>query len=136
VTEKHATRGDHHHFCANEGWTEVRSTHHVTFKLVLPDGVVLRTRLSRKPDSTVYGPSVFAHVLRDQLKVSADQFWACADDGMPPDRGFRQATPQETLPAEIVYLLASKVGLSEAEIADMSRDEAIARMNQFWTEGS
>lgn len=136
MTEKRATRGDHSHFCATEGWTEARSTHHETFKLALPDGTVLRTRLSRKPGSTVYGASIFRRALHDQLKVNLGEFWACVDDGVLPDRGFPQTVPKETLPAEIVYMLAAKVGLSEDEIAGMSRDEAITRMNQFWAEGS
>ena len=38
---------------------------------------------------------------------------------------------RETLPAEIVYMLAAKAGLSEDEIARMSRDEAIARTSHF-----
>ncbi|WP_231331918.1 hypothetical protein [Actinomadura graeca] len=43
--------------------------------------------------------------------------------------------PKDALPADLIYLLISKVGLSEPEVARMSRDEAIARLQKHWTEG-
>jgi len=36
----------------------------------------------------------------------------------------------------LVHLLISRLGLSSAEIALMSREEAIGRMQQFWSEPS
>jgi hypothetical protein len=46
-------------------------THHVTYELDLPDGRILRTRISHPPGRTTYGPSsLWAHVPRDQLQVS------------------------------------------------------------------
>jgi hypothetical protein len=76
------TRKDHQNYCLNEGWTQIRnargkSGHHVTFELTLPDGRVLRTRISHPPNRQTYGPSMWAHILRDQLHVSEDEFWAC-----------------------------------------------------------
>ncbi len=41
--------------------------------------------------------------------------------------------PSGALPAEVVYLLISRVGLTEAEVAAMSKDEAIARLRCHWT---
>jgi hypothetical protein len=44
--------------------------------------------------------------------------------------------PTEALPAELVYLLKNRVGLAEAEIAQLSKDGAVARLNQNWATGS
>lgn len=134
------TRADHDNFCRAEGWREVRDsqgrtgTHHVTYELDLPDGRTLRTRISHPPDRTDYGPALWSHILRDQLVVSEAEFWACVNDGKLPDRGI-PAAPPEALPADLVHLLRTRVRLSDAEIAAMSRSEAIARLQQFWSAG-
>jgi hypothetical protein len=132
------TRKDHDTFCRVEGWRLVRDargrtgTHHITYELDLPDGRTLRTRVSHPPDRSGYGPSLFKHILRDQLDVDEGEFGACVRDGSKPDRGL-PAISQAALPAEVVHLLISRVGLQESEVAAMSRDEAIARLQRFWT---
>ncbi len=135
------TRKDHQAFCEAEGWLRVRDargragTHHVTYELALPDGRVLRTRISHPVDRSDYGPGLWSHILRDQLQVSEAEFWACVRDGVTPDRGVRQI-PAAALPADLVRVLISRVGLSDAEVAAMSKDEAIARLERYWTSGS
>jgi hypothetical protein len=134
------TRKDHHVFCQVEQWRPVRDargrtgTHHLTFELELADGRTLRTRISHPPDRTDYGSSLWRHILRDQLDVDEPTFWACAQDGIRPQRGV-PAPPTESLPADLVFLLISRVGVTEAEVAEMSRDDAVARIQQFWSEG-
>jgi hypothetical protein len=134
------TRADHETFCRTEGWRLVRDardrtgTHHRTYELDLPDGRILRTRVSHPPDRTDYGPSLWQHILRDQLAVSPEQFWRCVRDGIPPGRTL-PAVPAGAMPAEVVHLLLAKVGLSEAEVAAMTREQAVARLNRYWTEG-
>ena len=87
------TRADHEKFCQVEGWQRVRDAkgragvHNVTYELVLWDGQVLRTRISHPPDRTTYGPAIWSHLLRDQLKVDQYAFWACVKEGKLPDRG-------------------------------------------------
>jgi len=136
-----ATREDHERFCRAEGWRRVRDakgrtgTHHVTYELTLPDGQILRTRISRPPDRTAYGDSLWSHILRDQLKVTQDVFWACLRDGTLPDRGV-PAVPAEALPADLVHLLLTRVGLTEDEIRQLTKMEAIARLQRYWTEGT
>lgn len=135
-----ATRSDHDKFCWIEGWRKVRDargrsgTHHVTYELDLPDGRILRTRVSHPVDRSDYGPSLWSHILRDQLAVSETEFWSCVRDGIRPARGVPVA-PQEALPADLVYLLITRVGLAEDEVAKMSKDEAVARLQRYWTEG-
>lgn len=119
-------------------------THHVTYELDLPDGRTLRTRISHPdtsgpaapdlPDRTDYGRSLFAHILRDQLAVSVEEFWACVSDGVIPARGGPVPLPA-SIPADLVHLLIYRVGLHEEEVRAMSRDQAIARAQHYWSEG-
>lgn len=135
------TRQDHEKFCGIEGWTPVRDargrtgTHHVTYELHLPDGRVLRTRISHPPDRTTYGSGLWSHILRDQIGVTEEEFWACVRDGVKPDRGVPEA-PSEALPAELVDLLLVRVGLADAEVAAMTKAEAVARLDRYWIEGT
>ena len=134
------TRSDHQRFCETEGWTEVRDArgktgHHVTFELALPDGSILRTRISHPSNRSTYGSSLWSHILRDQLGVDEATFWACVNDGTVPDRG-GSTEPRESLPAGLVAVLLRQVGLPESEVASMTRDQAIARVNEYWTTGA
>jgi len=135
------TRADHERFCRTEGWRRVRNargrtgTHHVTFELDLPDGRVLRTRISHPVDRTDYGPALWRHIVSDQLQVTEEQFWACVLDGIRPPRDAPIPTAP-SLPADLVHLLMIKVHLTEAEIATMTREQALARLARYWTEGS
>ncbi|WP_328806961.1 cytotoxic translational repressor of toxin-antitoxin stability system [Nocardiopsis coralli] len=123
-----------------EGWTPVRSargrtgTHHITYELALADGRVLRTRISRPADRSDHGKSMWAHILRDQLEVDEDTFWSCVQEGVRPDRGVPEV-PVGALPADLVHLLMTNLGLDGAEVARMSKEEAVARLQRYWMEG-
>lgn len=121
----------------NEGWHQVPSTHHDTYELDLPDGRVLRTRISRPPDKTTYGARMWAHILRDQLAVTAGEFWACVRDGVAPDRR-PDDVPEEVddaIPVEVAELLVGRVGLTRRDLVGMTREEAISRLNEYWATG-
>lgn len=141
MTWPQPTRQDHNKFCDIEGWTPVRDargrtgTHHVTYELDLPDGRVLRTRISHPVDRGTYGSSLWSHVLRDQLLVSEEEFWACVRDGIKPDRGLPER-PAKALPADLVHLLIARVALAESEVAAMNKAEAVERLNRYWTDGA
>lgn len=136
------TRKDHETFCRIEEWQQVRDargrtgTHHVTYQLALPDGRVLRTRISHPVDRSDYGQAIWSHILRDQLQVDEDVFWRCVQDGIKPDRGGRPEPPGEAKPADMVYLLIHRVGLNEASVAAMTKAEAAARLQRYWTDGA
>lgn len=134
------TRRDHEKFCEVESWKPVRDargrtgTHHVTYEFALPDGRILRTRISHPVDRSTYGSSLWSHILRDQLQVFEPEFWSCVRDGLKPDRGMPEP-PAEALPADLAYMLINRVGLSDSEVAAMSKAEAVERLNRYWTEG-
>jgi hypothetical protein len=78
-----------------------------------------------------YAKYLWAHTLRDQLQVS--EFWNCARDEVKPDRGMPEP-PAEALPADLVHLLITRVGLSESEVGAMSKASAVERLSRYWTE--
>ncbi|WP_432155921.1 hypothetical protein [Streptomyces sp. bgisy153] len=86
-------------------------------------------------DRTAYGPAMWRHILRDQLDVTEDEFWACAQQGELPDRGAPEP-PREALPADLVHLLIHRVGVGEDAVARMTKEEAVARLQRYWTDGS
>ncbi|SMD13393.1 cytotoxic translational repressor of toxin-antitoxin stability system [Kibdelosporangium aridum] len=128
MSEQSPTPDDHDRFCQIEGWIGVRSGTHITYELGLPDGRVLRTRLS---DRQTYGPDLWQHILRDQLEVDEPTFWACVNDDEKPDRGIAKPRP-DALPVDLVHLLITRLGLPERTVATMTRKEAIARIDAYW----
>lgn len=135
-----ATRADHQSFCLIEGWTERRratgrrGSHHINYELPLPDGRILYTRISHPVDRTDYGPSIWAHILRDQLAVSADEFWACVEDKVLPDRQ-GPTTSVEAIPAGVVRALVVDARIPEADVRAMTKAEAVQRLADFYTNG-
>ena len=120
----------------NEGWHQVPSTHHDTYELELPDGGVLRTRISRPPNEATYGDRMWQHILRDQLDVTADEFWACVRDGTAPNRTVVDVPEaDDAIPVDVVNLLLGRVGLTRRDLVGMTREEAIARLNDYWATG-
>ena len=132
------TRQNHQRFCEVEGWTQVRSASgragrdHLTSELTIGDGRILRTRISRPPNRSDIGRGMFAHILRDQLQVSEDVFWACVNDGTAPDRGGRPSPDREPLPAELVHLLTVKARFTDDEVRAMTKAEAIEAAQRYW----
>ncbi|HMY08201.1 MAG TPA: hypothetical protein P5108_10290 [Marmoricola sp.] len=132
-----ATRVDHETFCINEGWTErkratgKRGSHHVNFELPLPNGEILYTRISHPVDRTDYGPSLWAHILRDQLKVTTAEFWDCVSNKVIPSRGVTHE-PRESIPLGVIRVLINEAHIPESEVLAMTKSEAIARLAAFY----
>lgn len=131
------TRGDHEKFCHTEAWTRVRDArgrtgiHQFIYELTLPDGRVLRTGISHPPDRTTYGPAMWAHILKDQLDATEAAFWDCVNDGTVPNRGPTGHRP-DALPADLVYQLIVKFRVPEAAVAQLTKTEAIAKLQELW----
>ena len=135
-----ATRREHVHFCEVEGWRRVTSAresannHHLTFEIPLDDGRILRTRISRPPNNETYGKALWSHILRDQLCVTPNEFWSCVDDGtLPPRSSTQSAIPPTALPAGLAHQLVTILHLSAAEVAKLSLADAVALMNDHWS---
>ncbi len=139
--ERHrpATREDHDDFCVKEGWSLVRGAtgqpvrHHRTYELALWDGRILRTRISRPVDRSEYSRSTWSHILREQLAVTAEEFWACVSRDRPPDRG-APPTERPGLPYALFRQLTDTVGLEPADAAGLTAHEATERIALYWTE--
>jgi hypothetical protein len=134
------TRVDHNQFCLNEQWTTVRDargravSHHVTYELSLPDGRILRTRISRPVNKDTYGPRLWKTILNDQLVVTETEFWACVKDKQLPNRGQGEDdTPGKTLPAGLVYQLIHEAGVPESEVSAMTLADAMTVMTEHWS---
>lgn len=134
MTTRPAPNRQHHEkFCVTEGWilvTDARGRavgHHATYKLVTPIGDGLRTRISHPVNRTTYAPSMWSHILRDQLQVAANVFWACVLHGTRPDRG-ALAVPDAALPLHLVARLVRELGLTREEIAGLSVEDASRRL--------
>jgi hypothetical protein len=130
-------RDDHEKFCLNEHWELVTNArgkpvrHHATYRLILPDGRILRTRISRPVDRTTYSSSIWNHILQDQLVVSEDEFWPCVDDGALPARG-APAAPTSAVPLALVWQLTHTVGMDERVVARMTKEQAVQAINDYW----
>lgn len=141
MMSRHPTpaRKDHQVFCRTEGWTQVRNStgrtgHQFVYELALPDGRMLRTRISHPVGRDTYGASIWSHILRDQLDVTEDEFWDCVRGRAIPERG-APAPSAAAIPAGVVSQLLAH-GVGEAEIRDMTKGEAIGRLNDLWTRPS
>ncbi|MGC0344409.1 cytotoxic translational repressor of toxin-antitoxin stability system [Streptomyces sp. SLBN-8D4] len=126
-------RNSHQKFCEIDQW-RVRGGDHVRYELPLFDGRVLYTRISRPVDRSTYGQDMWHHILRVQLEVTEAEFWACVKDGVRPDRGAPEQ-PRESIPVGIAFKLIHEVGLSEESVAAMTREEALARIQEYWSTG-
>src|SRR5207237_4946394 len=104
------------------------------YELALPDGRILYTRISHAVDRTDYGPSIWAHILRDQLAVTAEEFWACVEDKVLPDRQQPEA-PAEAIPAGVVRTLVVEAHVPEADVRAMTKVQAVQRLADFYTTG-
>jgi hypothetical protein len=72
------------------------------------------------------------HILRDQLHVGEDEFWACVREKKVPQRGRSEPT-MPSIPAGVVAQLLSH-GVEESAVRRMSRAEAIERLNLIWSQ--
>lgn len=135
-----ASRRQHQKFCEIEGWEQVSDPqgrpvgHHLTYRLTLADGRVLRTRISRPANNDTYGPQLWSHILSEQLAVTAGEFWECVGQGNPPVRPGRQSpVPADALPADLVHQLLTKLHLSDSDVAALTRQQAIDLMTAYWS---
>lgn len=126
------TWGEIERFCRIDGWRESRRTNHVFFEKTLSDGTVLRAHRSFATGKTM-SPGRFKDVLRSQLHVSEDDFWAALKTKEPVARPSAPPADQADLPAYFFPVLRDELHLSEAEIAELAPQDAERLVHEHWS---
>jgi len=121
-------------FCRADRWDEVRETDHVHWEKLLPSGEVLRTHRSFASDKPI-SQGRFGVILREQLKVSRDEFWRAIETREPVDRPVELDEPEKEYPAWVVLGLG-KYGIHEARVRAMSPEEAEKLLQEKWASQS
>lgn len=130
---KTPTWGELEKFLKIDGWEEERATDHVRYRKVLPDGTVLRTRRSFARNKTM-SPGRFLSILRNQLKVSAGDFWKALRTGKPVPRPSRSpVAARKTLPPYLLRVLQHELKLSLEEIERLSENDAKRLVHKHWS---
>lgn len=126
-----ATFEDLRAYVLRDGWNEepglargrARTGDHRHYRKELVDGTILRTKVPHGLRDDI-GADLFRHILRDQLRVTAERFWAVVHGTALEE----EPTPPETeaIPGWLVERLLLTVGLPEADVRLMTADEARA----------
>lgn len=118
-------------YLLRDGWIEepnlargrVRTGDHRRYRKELADGTMLRTKVPHGLRAEI-GIALFRHILRDQLRVTEERFWAVvhgsATGAEPPPPG------AAAIPGWLVERLLFTVGLPEDEVRAMTPDGARA----------
>jgi hypothetical protein len=136
---KHA---DHRKFVETEGWNKTRTAssnkktgNHFRYTLTLSTGDILYTRISHG-SGQLDDAKLIGAIFRTQLEVTEENFYRCVEKGILPPRP--QTIPErsaEGLDATLVRNLIRKVGLSQIQVAKMSKAQAVAAWNKYLSEG-
>jgi hypothetical protein len=131
-----ATFGDLQTFVERDGWAEepnlargrARTGDHRRYRKELPDGTILRTKVPHGPRDEI-GMDLFKHILRDQLRVTEEQFWAVIH--RHPSAEETNAPQAPTIPGWLVQRLIFTVGLPEDAVRAMTAEEALAAWEAY-----
>jgi hypothetical protein len=133
---------DHRKFVETEGWTKKgtatsskKTGDHFRYTLTLSTGDVLFTRVSHG-SGQLDDAKLIKAIFRTQLEVTEADFYRCVEKGILPPRP--QTIPErsaEGLDAALVRNLIRKVGLSQIQVAKMSKVQAVAAWSKYLSEG-
>jgi hypothetical protein len=143
MTPTSPTWGDIATFLGIDGWTELPASarggkrqRHIFFEKLLDDGRLLRTHISHDRASGA-GAYAFALILKEQLEVGREEFWEAIRSGVPVSRPVpTDADHAVELPGWTIPVLESSLHMSQGEIARLSADEAIQRVQEYWARSS
>jgi hypothetical protein len=106
------------------GWKRSRGQNpHQSYTKILPDGRQLYVVIPNGRGRFLNG-GFFTNVLSQQLEVTAEQFWAAVNKGIPPQREERGLPPGPRLPYQLVRDLITKAKLSQEEVTHMTLEQA------------
>jgi hypothetical protein len=122
------------------GWEEVpnlvrgrqRTGDHRRYRKVLPDGTILRTRVSHALDEEI-GSDLLGHIVREQLATTMRRFRDVLAGRSPaaPESALGERPDSEPVPGWLVLRLIHTVGLAEDEVRCMSNVEARAAWERY-----
>ena len=92
----------------------------------------MRTKVSHDEHAEI-GDDLFHRILRDQLQVTEERFWEVVHRRPEVEARARELTV-EPIPGWLVMRLLFTVGLSEAEVAQMTGDQAHAAWLAYQTQ--
>jgi hypothetical protein len=130
-------------FVEVEGWEDKdkasgkRTGDHHRYVFTTPSGNRLMTRVSHG-SGQIGDRDLFAHILRDQLQATEEQFWDAVDSGTRPKR----PTPDAEVPdgplidAKLARNLLVKVGLPPADLAGMTQQRAVEVWQEWLSHGA
>ena len=120
-----------------EGWEDKdkksgkKTGDHHRYLFTAPTGERLFTRVSHGRGQ-IHDRDLFEHILREQLRIDEDQFWAAVDRGVKPTRPSPTPTnPEGALDAKLVRNLLTKVKVTPSQLVGMTHDQAI-KLWQEW----
>ena len=127
---KTATWADLRAFLHADEWKQDRNTGDQHFEKTLVGGRVLRSKRSLSKGSDAISSDLFKWILRVQLEVSEEAFWTAIRTGQPVQRpSSHLPEPTPTLPEWLVGALMREVGISEEDVAKLSRNEAETKLS-------
>ena len=116
-------------FLRIDGWTETQRTDHYRYVKHLPNGDILRTKVSFGRGPAFNDPGLWNHVCKDQLRCSSeDDFWKTVKTRKPLER--TQDTPAiaSTGPAKPTWLyefLVNVVQMEPKQVLGLSQQDAM-----------
>jgi hypothetical protein len=137
------SHADHRRFVETEGWTkkgtaksQKKTDDHSRYSLRLNTGEVLQTRVSHGSGATNDG-NLVAAILRHQLQVTEDDFYRCVEKGILPPRPAPETAgpPPDGLDGKLVRNLIREVGMTQVDVASLTKEEAIAAWQEYLASG-
>jgi hypothetical protein len=116
-------------FLRIDDWTETQRTDHYRYLKHLPNGDILRTKVSFGRGPAFNDPGLWHHVWKDQLKCSSeDDFWNTVKTRTPLERTQASPTTPPTGPAKPTWLyefLVNVVQMNPQEVLALSQQDAM-----------
>jgi predicted RNA binding protein YcfA (HicA-like mRNA interferase family) len=134
-----ATFGDLQEYLENAfGWVEEknlargrrRGADHLRYSKTLPSGYRLRTKVSLHPREEI-GPDLFKEILREQLRITEDEFWSVVRGRGEPSQPETAGPAVPGIPGWLVERLIVGVGMAEAEVLRLTPERAQALWDEF-----